>query len=90
MNIDWKSDPSLQNMDPVKLEMLQALAEQGKHKNLQEMLPFLMTAAASGQKQGLKFSPEERQLILNVLKKDKSPQETARMERIISLLGMIR
>lgn len=90
MNSDWKQDPKLSNIDQSKLEMLQALAEQGKGKNISDMMPFLMSAAAQGKKGGLNFSPAERQVILDVIKKGKSPEETAKLDRIISLMSMIR
>lgn len=90
MSNDWKQDPKLSNIDSNKLDMLQMLAEQGKGKNISDMLPFLMSAAAQGKKSGLNFSPAERQIILDSLKKGKSPEETAKLDRIISLMGMIR
>lgn len=90
MNNDWKQDPKLSNIDQSKLEFLQALAEQGKGKNISDMMPFLMSAAAQGKKGGLNFSLSERQVILDALKKGKSPEETAKLDRIISLMSMIR
>lgn len=90
MNNDWKQDPKLSNIDQNKLEFLHSLAEQGKGKNISDMMPFLMSAAAQGRKGGLHFSPTERQMILDALKKGKSPEETAKLDRIISLMSMIR
>lgn len=90
MDNDWKKNPNLSQIDPSKLELLQALAEQGKGKNVSDMMPFLMNAAAQGKKGGLNFSSEERQIILDALKQGKSPQETAKLDRIISLMQMIR
>lgn len=90
MNNDWKNDQTLNHIDPAKLQMLQTLAEQGSFKNVSDMLPFLMSAASQGKQNGLNFSSQERQLILNVLKKGKSPAEAAKLDRIVSLMNMIR
>ena len=55
-NEDWKKDPKLEDIDAAKLDMLQKLAEKGSGKSASDMLPFLMSAAASGKKNGLNFS----------------------------------
>ena len=39
------------NIDAGKLDMLQKLAEKGSGKSASDMLPFLMSAAASGKKE---------------------------------------
>ena len=86
---DWKCDPKLNGMDPAKLQMLQSLAEQGNGKSMNDMLPFLMSAAAQGKQGGLNFNSAERQLILEVLKQGKSPEEAAKIDKIVSLMSMI-
>lgn len=86
---DWKDNPDLSGIDPNKLLLLQQLAEQGQNKNMQEMLPFLMNAAMQGKKSGLKFSESEISSILGVLKTGKSPEECAKVDKIVSLLKMM-
>lgn len=90
MDNDWKRNPKLQDFDKSKLEMLQSLAEQGQGKSAADMLPFLMGAAANGKQKGLNFSKEEISVILDVLKAGKSPGEAAKLDRIVTLMNMIR
>lgn len=90
MSEDWKENPELKNMDKSKLDMLQQLADQGAGKNPSDMLPFLMEAVSREKKNGLNFSQPEISAILDVLKAGKSPQEQAKMDRIIGLMRMIR
>lgn len=90
MSEDWKQDPQLSGMDPQKLAMLQMLADQGNGKSAQEMIPFLMSAASRGKSNGLQFSEQEIQTILEVLKAGKSPAEVAKLNKVISLMRMIR
>lgn len=90
MDKNWQNDPKLKNMDRSKLEMLQSLAEQGNGKSPSDMLPFLMNAAAQGKNSGLNFSPDEISAVLEVLKAGKSPEETAKIDRIVSLMRLIR
>ena len=90
MNENWTDDPRLQSIDKGKLDLLQSLAMQGQGKNPSELLSFLMNAAAQGKNNGLRFSGEEISAVLEVLKTGKSPEETARLDRIVNLMKMIR
>lgn len=90
MDTNWQNNPKLAGMDKSKLEMLQNLAMQGEGKNASEILPFLMNAASRGKSNGLHFSPDEISAVLEVLKMGKSPQEAAKMDRIVNLMRMIR
>lgn len=89
MDEDWKSDPKLKEIDKNKLDMLQNLAEKGNGKNASDMLPFLMSAAASGRKKGLNFSQNEISAVLEVMKAGKSPAEAAKIDRIVHLMRMM-
>lgn len=90
MDTNWQNNPKLAGMDKEKLEMLQNLAEQGAGKSASDMLPFLMNAASHGKNNGLNFSPDEISAVLEVLKIGKSPQEAAKLDRIVNLMKMIR
>ena len=89
MSDDWRNNPRLAGMDQSKLDMLQNLAQQGSTKGINDMLPFLMGAAAQGKKGGLKFNANEISTIIEVLKMGKSPEEIQRLDRIVNLLKMI-
>ena len=56
--------------------------EQARGKNQSELLPFLM--AASGKK-NLKFSKDEMEAVISVLKIGKSPQEIRRIDRMYAI-----
>ena len=59
MDKNWTRNPSLQNIDPAKIEMLLKLTEQGKGKSQKDLLPFLMAIAGQSKKNGMSFSPQE-------------------------------
>ena len=88
-NEDWKKDPKLEDIDAAKLDMLQKLAEKGSGKSASDMLPFLMSAAASGKKNGLNFSQNEISAVLEVMKTGKSPQEIQKLDKVINLMKMM-
>ena len=90
MSDDWRNNPKLAGMDKSKLDMLQSFAEQGSTKGMNDMLPFLMRAAAQGKKGGLKFNANEISTIIEVLKLGKSPEEAERLDKVVNLMKMIR
>ena len=87
-NASWTKDPSLAGMDPAKLAMLNSFAQQGSGKSPQELLPLLVAAASQSRAKGTRFSREEMDAIIQVLKAGKSPEETARMDKIIQMMKM--
>lgn len=87
---DWTQNPNLKGIDPAKLSMLQTLAAQGSGKNQNELLPFLMAAASNSKKNGMQFTPQEMNLIIEVLKSGKSPEETARMDQMLNMMRMMK
>ena len=87
-NASWTKDPSLAGMDPAKLAMLNSFAQQGSGKSPQELLPLLMAAASQSRAKGTRFSREEMDAIIQVLKAGKSPEDTARMDKIIQMMKM--
>ena len=90
MNDDWRSNPQLAGINRSKLDMLQNLATQGSTRGANDMLPFLMNAAAQGKKGGLKFSADEISAIIDVLKTGKPPEEMKKLDRVVSLMKMIQ
>ena len=64
MTQEWMKDSTLEGIDPAKMALLQSLIQQGSKKNQNEMLAFLMSAAANSKKNGLQFSPGEMFMII--------------------------
>ncbi|MDO4344137.1 MAG: hypothetical protein Q4C50_04970 [Eubacteriales bacterium] len=89
-DFSWMNNPALKNIDAAKLQMLMTMAAQGKGKSQNELLPFLMTAASKSKAGGTSFTREETDLILNVLKQGKSPEEIAKMEQMVSLIRQMK
>ena len=89
-NTSWTKDPSLAGLDPAKLAMLNSFAQQSSGKSPQELLPLLMAAASRNRSNGTRFSNAEIETIIEVLKTGKSPEETARMDRIIQMMKMLQ
>jgi len=86
MDTSWMNHPSLQNIDPAKLQMLLALSEQGQGKSQKELLPFLLAAATHSKQKGMSFSQTETDTIIEVMKIGKSPQEIQKIEQLRGLM----
>lgn len=92
MDNSWMNHDSLQGIDPAKLQMLSQFASQGQQqtKNQSDLMPFLMMAANSSKEKGMQFSGQEMDMIIEVLKMGKSPQEVAQMDKMLMLLKMMK
>ena len=90
MNQNWINNPNLASIDTAKLQMLQSLASQGAGKGSQELMPSLMMAMKQTRQKGMSFTPEEMNLIIDVMKSGKSPEETAQIDKILNLLKMMK
>ena len=92
MDQNWMNHASLQGIDPAKLQMLSQMAAQGQSqtKNQSDLMPFLMMAANSSKEKGMQFSGQEMDMIVEVLKMGKSPQEIAQMDKMLMLLKMMK
>lgn len=86
MSDAWMNDKRLSGIDPAKLSLLRSLADEGSSKSQSELLPFLMAAS----QKGLHFSSGEMEAVLEVIKTGKSPQQIAKMEKLMNLLKLMR
>lgn len=86
---NWVNNPALKNIDPEKLKMLISLTEQSSGKNQNELLPFLMAAASKSKENGMGFSPEETDAIIEVMKTGKSTAEIANIDKMRSMMKMM-
>ena len=75
--IDWLNDPMLKNMDPIKVELIKTAAAQTSGKSGRALAPVLMTLITNANKKGIRFSPDEISLILELIKEEKTQKEVA-------------
>lgn len=85
--IDWLNDPALQNMDPLKIELIKTAADQVAGKSGNAMPSVLMSLITSANRKGIRFSSEEITLILNILKQGKSEQEQQQIDRTVQMVS---
>lgn len=85
MQNDWMKEDSLKDIDPYKLDFLQALFFESKNLKREQMLPFLMAVAKRGQEKNITFTETEINKIVAVLKEHASPEELSKIEKVMAL-----
>ncbi len=80
----------LRNISPAKLRIILELMEASKGKSTDSILPLFMQAQQKMQKQGISFTPEESQLMLDMLKADLSPAEARKVDMMQSFLSNLQ
>lgn len=81
------NNPMLLGMDPVKLEFIKSFANKDKPRNMKDAMPFLLANMNQAKKENINFSNSEVRLIADILCKDLSAEEKAKVEKIMSMLG---
>lgn len=87
--IDWLNHPALKNMDPVKVELIKTAAAQTSGKSGKALAPVLMALITNANKKGIRFSPDEISLILELMKEGKSTQEQEQIDRTIQMVTSV-
>ncbi len=84
----WFNNDQLKGIDMQKMMLLQEMLGNTNGKSSNEMLPLLMAASKKANSKGLNFSKDEIKLIISVLRKDMTPEEQAKTNKILSILGI--
>ena len=86
----WMNHPAMKNLDPVKLELLKRAAEQTKGKSGNALASVMLSLIVSANKQGIRFSHDEIDLILTILKEGKSETEKQHIDQMVSSVKKAR
>lgn len=87
---NWMNNPKLKDLDPAKLALLSSLASEGANKKQSEMLPFLLSAMQAADSNGINFEGDEKNLLLEVLMQQLSPDEKKKAETIIKMTSAFK
>ena len=86
---DWMNNPAMKNIDPIKLELIKTAAPKTSGKSGKELAPIMMALISGANKQGIRFTPEEMTLILDILKDGKSKEEREQIDRTINMTSSL-
>lgn len=83
---EWMNHPAMKNIDPVKLELIRTAAGQTSGKSGNSLATVMMALITSANRQGIRFTPEETSLILEVFKEGRSPEEKKQIDSMVTLV----
>ena len=86
---EWMDHPAMKNIDPAKLELIKMAAQKTSGKSGRDLAPVMLALITSANKQGLRFSPDEVSLILEILKDGKSREEQAQIDRTMRMTSSL-
>ena len=86
---DWMNNPAMKNIDPIKLELIKTAASKTSGKSGKVLAPIMMALISGANKQGIRFTPEEMTLILDILKDGKSKEEREQIDRTINMTSSL-
>lgn len=77
-------------ISPEKLAFLKAMAGKKSGNNAQEMMAALMSISSSAKKQGMTFTESERDMMLEILLNNLSPEEGKRARNMIQMMKRMK
>ena len=86
----WMNHPKMAELDPLKLELIRQAAEQTKGKSGKSLAPIMLSLIVGANKKGIRFTPDEIDLILSLLKEGKSDSEKAHIDQVVSSVKKVR
>ena len=91
MDFDFlKNNENFKNISPEKINFLMQFAAQNKSGNAKEMSSMIMGAVNNAKKEGIQFTPNETDLIIEILKQNMSPEEQRKADQILLLMKNMR
>lgn len=86
---NWMEHPMLQKMDPIKLELIRTAAEKTSGKSGNDLAPILLALITNANQKGIRFSPDEISLILELLKEGKSKEEREQIDKTVRMASSL-
>lgn len=80
----WMQDPALHNIDKKKLELLHSVISKSENLNQKEKMNLFMDFIKTSKQENLTFSSQELSLLVSTIKRYSTPEEVARMDKILS------
>lgn len=83
---NFQNHPAFANLTPEKLNFLINFANMKKPTQMHEMMPFLMSSMKQAQKENIQFTSNETDLLIEILKQNLSPEESKKVDMVLSML----
>lgn len=87
MDLNWINHPAMKNIDARKLAILVDLANQANGLSTDKALPLLVSTNAKMKSLGLSFTPEETDLLVEILSKDMNAADKQKLELVKKMIS---
>lgn len=78
------------NISPEKLNFLMQFAAQNKSGNAKEMSNMILGAVGNAKKEGIEFTPNETNMLIEILKQNMSPEEQRKADQLLLLMKNLK
>lgn len=79
---EWKNDPRLTGMDPVKLQYIEKIAAQLSSQSKADLLSTLLSLQADARKNNISFTDQETTLLISIITSGMPPDEKKKIEML--------
>ena len=79
---EWKNDPRLAAMDPVKLQYIEKIAAQISSQSKAELFPALLSLQADARKSNISFTDQETTLLISIITSGMPLDEKKKIEML--------
>lgn len=86
---EWMNNPAIKNLDPAKLELIKMAASRTNGKSGKDLAPVMLALITGANKQGIRFSPDEVTLILEIMKQGKSKEEQEQIDQTVKMTSSL-
>lgn len=86
MNTDWMNNEALRNMHPLKKQILLEFIKETQGLPMEKALPNLMKANAKLKAMNMDFTPQEVNIITDLLTVNMSPADKMKLEMIKNMI----
>ena len=90
MNANWMQDSELSNISKDKLMLINSFLTDTSKMNQKEMMMFIMNVMKKCKQQNITFSKEEMEQIMAVVRKHATPDEIAKIDKVMKMKNMMQ
>lgn len=90
MNANWMQDSELSNISKDKLMLINSFLTDTSRMSQKEMMMFIMNVMKKCKQQNITFSKEEMEQIMAVVRKHATPDELAKIDKVMKMQNMMK
>lgn len=86
-DLSWMDHPAIKNIDPRKLAFITEFVNETEGKTVEKAVPILVATNAKMKAMGLTFTPQESDLMTEILTRDLSQADKMKIEMFKKMMA---